>query len=221
MTDVIFFKNTIISKNNCVCLCVHCLHSFNFLFNRQWQWQITTARLIHPVGPLRRKPLRHGEFSRVELTSDNATLPFERLEPTATPSVKDGLSPEIEENLRWLGCETMQHAASLLRVPHVAVATAQVLYQRFFYVKSFTKHHWEHFAMACINLAAKIEEGPRRIRDVINVFHRIRLDRDNKKITPLILDNSYINQKNQVIKAERRVLKELGFASMSNIPTNL
>lgn len=29
--------------------------------------------------------------------------------------------------------------------------------------------------------------------------------------SPLILDQNYINTKNQVIKAERRVLKELGF----------
>uniref|UniRef100_A0A146LUG2 Cyclin-L1 n=1 Tax=Lygus hesperus TaxID=30085 RepID=A0A146LUG2_LYGHE len=32
-----------------------------------------------------------------------------------------------------------------------------------------------------------------------------------RPISPLILDQGYINQKNQVIKAERRILKELGF----------
>ena len=32
-----------------------------------------------------------------------------------------------------------------------------------------------------------------------------------RTITPLVVDQNYINLKNQVIKAERRVLKELGF----------
>ncbi|NXB71278.1 CCNL1 protein, partial [Donacobius atricapilla] len=93
----------------------------------------------------------------------------------------------------------------------VAMATGQVLFQRFFYTKSFVKHSMEHVSMACVHLASKIEEAPRRIRDVINVFHRLRHLREKKKPVPLILDQEYVNLKNQIIKAERRVLKELGF----------
>ncbi|NXM70309.1 CCNL1 protein, partial [Serilophus lunatus] len=93
----------------------------------------------------------------------------------------------------------------------VAMATGQVLFHRFFYSKSFVKHSFEIVAMACINLASKIEEAPRRIRDVINVFHHLRQLRAKRTPSPLILDQNYINTKNQVIKAERRVLKELGF----------
>jgi hypothetical protein len=32
----------------------------------------------------------------------------------------------------------------------------------------------EHFAMGCLCLASKIEEAPRRVRDVINVFNHIK-----------------------------------------------
>lgn len=57
------------------------------------------------------------------------------------------------------------------------MATAQVLFQRFFFSKSFVKHKMEEIAMACIWLATKVEECPRRVRDVINVFHYLRLKR--------------------------------------------
>ncbi|KAJ0022238.1 hypothetical protein NQD34_009728 [Periophthalmus magnuspinnatus] len=148
-------------------------------------------------------------YSEVYLTIDNSLIPEERLSPT--PSMLDGLDLSTETDLRILGCELIQSAGILLRLPQVAMATGQVLFHRFFYSKSFVKHSFEIVAMACINLASKIEEAPRRIRDVINVFHHLRQIRAKKTPTPLILDQNYINTKNLVIKAERRVLKELGF----------
>uniref|UniRef100_A0A3Q1GP15 Cyclin L1a n=2 Tax=Pomacentridae TaxID=30863 RepID=A0A3Q1GP15_9TELE len=111
-------------------------------------------------------------YSEVYLTIDNSLIPEERLSPT--PSMLDGLDLNTETDLRILGCELIQSAGILLRLPQVAMATAQVLFQRFFYSKSFVKHSFEIVAMACINLASKIEEAPRRIRDVINVFHHLR-----------------------------------------------
>uniref|UniRef100_A0A8C0V8W7 Cyclin-like domain-containing protein n=1 Tax=Cyanistes caeruleus TaxID=156563 RepID=A0A8C0V8W7_CYACU len=125
--------------------------------------------------------------------------------------MSSGLDPDTETELRVTGCELIQAAGILLRLPQVAMATGQVLFQRFFYTKSFVKHSMEHVSMACVHLASKIEEAPRRIRDVINVFHRLRHLREKKKPVPLILDQEYVNLKNQIIKAERRVLKELGF----------
>ncbi|KAM3616398.1 uncharacterized protein V6R79_017236 [Siganus canaliculatus] len=148
-------------------------------------------------------------YSEVYLTIDNSLIPEERLSPT--PSMLDGLDLNTETDLRILGCELIQSAGILLRLPQVAMATGQVLFHRFFYSKSFVKHSFEIVAMACINLASKIEEAPRRIRDVINVFHHLRQIRGKKTPSSLILDQNYINTKNQVIKAERRVLKELGF----------
>ncbi|KAI1893892.1 hypothetical protein AGOR_G00128330 [Albula goreensis] len=157
-------------------------------------------------------------YSEVFLTIDNSLIPEEKLSPT--PSMLDGLDLHTETDLRILGCELIQSAGILLRLPQVAMATGQVLFHRFFYSKSFVKHSFEIVAMACVNLASKIEEAPRRIRDVINVFHHLRQIRGKSdqlhlpnpgSPSPLILDQNYINTKNQVIKAERRVLKELGF----------
>jgi len=149
-------------------------------------------------------------YSEVYLAIDSSIVPEERLSPT--PSMLDGLDLETETDLRILGCELIQSAGILLRLPQVAMATAQVLFHRFYYSKSFIKHNFEIVAMACINLASKIEECPRRVRDVINVFHHLKQSKERRRsLIPLTLDQGYINTKGQVIKAERRILKELGF----------
>ena len=91
------------------------------------------------------------------------------------------------------------------------MATGCILFQRFYYAKSLVRIPFDIVAMSCICLASKIEEAPRKIRDIINVFSHIKQVRASKPILPVVLDQNYINLKNQIIKAERRVLKELGF----------
>lgn len=81
------------------------------------------------------------EFAGVHLSIDNYVIPLERLCPT--PSGLDGLDAETESDLRYIGCEFIQHAGVLLKLPQVAMATAQVLYQRYFYSKSFVRYVYE------------------------------------------------------------------------------
>ena len=151
------------------------------------------------------------EYAGVKLTLDNCLFSAEQLE--VTPSQKDGLDMKVEEDLRFLGCEYIQIAGIMLKMPQVAMATAQVLFQRFYFIKSFVKNKMEDVAMACIWLASKVEEAPRRVRDVMNVFHYLRQRRLSPSTTPtpMLLNENYIMSKNNVIKAERRLLKELGF----------
>ncbi|KAG7283296.1 hypothetical protein CRUP_005038 [Coryphaenoides rupestris] len=148
-------------------------------------------------------------YSGVKLTLDYCQVPAEQLR--SSPSADHGLSPDTEEQLRMRGCELIQAAGILLKLPQVAMATGQILFQRFFYCKSFVRHCAEMVAMACVHLSSKIEEEPRRIRDVINVFHHLKKGRGGRTRPPLPLDAAYVNTKAQVIKTERRVLKELGF----------
>ncbi|OBZ85626.1 Cyclin-L1 [Choanephora cucurbitarum] len=64
----------------------------------------------------------------------NPLASLEQLEVTI--SRRDGISEELEEDLRHLGAELIQSAGILLKLPQVAMATAQVLFQRFFYMAS-------------------------------------------------------------------------------------
>uniref|UniRef100_A0A8C1HHP2 Uncharacterized protein n=1 Tax=Cyprinus carpio carpio TaxID=630221 RepID=A0A8C1HHP2_CYPCA len=148
-------------------------------------------------------------YSGVALTLDTCLLPHESA--LCSPSRAHGLSARTEEQLRNRMCETIQSAGILLRLPQVAMATAQILFHRFFYCKSFVRHCAETVAMACLQLASKIEEEPRRVRDVLNVFHHLKDAAGHRRRGPMLLDDGYVSRKSDVIKAERRVLKELGF----------
>ena len=57
-------------------------------------------------------------YSEVYLTIDNSLIPEERLSPT--PSMLDGLDLNTETDLRILGCELIQSAGILLRLPQVS-----------------------------------------------------------------------------------------------------
>jgi hypothetical protein len=159
-------------------------------------------------------------FGGVLLTNDTSVLPPDKL--ANTPSCLDGMSSEMETDLRILGCNLIQTAGKLLRLPQAATATACVLFHRFYYSKSFLRYSMEHSAIATVCLASKVEECPRKPLDVINVFHHIRHVQQGKLLKPLILAGAeYIALKNNVIKAERRVLIGLGFCVHSRTPHKL
>lgn len=58
-------------------------------------------------------------YSEVFLAIDSSIIPEESL--SSTPSMLDGLDHETETNLRILGCELIQAAGILLRLPQVTV----------------------------------------------------------------------------------------------------
>uniref|UniRef100_A0A915C191 Cyclin-like domain-containing protein n=1 Tax=Parascaris univalens TaxID=6257 RepID=A0A915C191_PARUN len=174
-----------------------------------------------PTENLKIKPSSFGQrrlYSSINISAEKWLLTLDekslaKLENP--PSLADGLDRQTEQDLRYLGCEIIQSGAILLRIPQVAAATAQILYQRFYYQRSFVRQHFESTVMACLLLASKIEEAPRRPRDVINVFHRLEhlhgKRTESKKYVPMVLDRNYLDLKNQVIKAERKLLNALGF----------
>ena len=58
-------------------------------------------------------------FGHIRLDISNSVLPLDKLSPT--PSGKDGLSEEVEMQIRSLGCEVIQLSGKLLRLPQVSV----------------------------------------------------------------------------------------------------
>lgn len=66
------------------------------------------------------KELVKRNYGKIVLTLENAILNTEKLD-APTISEEDGLSKEIETDLRILGCELIQSAGILLKLPQVSI----------------------------------------------------------------------------------------------------
>ncbi|ONI04657.1 hypothetical protein PRUPE_6G333200 [Prunus persica] len=129
-----------------------------------------------------------------------------------SPSRKDGIDEATETTLRIYGCDLIQESGILLRLPQAVMATGQVLFHRFYCKKSFARFNVKKVAASCLWLASKLEECPKKARQVIIVFHRMECRRENLPIEPLDpYSKKYSDLKMELSKAERHILKEMGF----------
>eukprot|EP00752_Nemacystus_decipiens_P012153 g10772.t1 len=91
------------------------------------------------------------------------------------------------------------------------MCTAQNLLQRFFYRKPLTDFDAFSVAMGCMLLAMKIEEDPRQPRAVVLVFHRMFERRIGVEPSSMIPPESLRILRDEMLRVELHVLKELGF----------
>ncbi|RLN38044.1 hypothetical protein BBJ28_00001082 [Nothophytophthora sp. Chile5] len=134
-----------------------------------------------------------------------------------SPSLEAGVSPSTERAHRFFGCELIQEAGVLLRLPQVAMATAQTLLQRFYFRKSLRDFDAFRVAVACLFLAAKVEERPKRIKDVLSVFYAMYRRRKwrQTRVSRQLVDlegATYCQWRAWLIMVERQVLIDLGFS---------
>ncbi|XP_051116478.1 cyclin-L1-1 [Andrographis paniculata] len=129
-----------------------------------------------------------------------------------SPSTKDGIDEATEATLRIYGCDLIQESGILLKLPQAVMATGQVLFHRFYCKKSFARFNVKRVAASCVWLASKLEESPRKARQVLIVFHRMECRRENLPIEHLDTSSKrYVDLKADLIRTERHLLKEMGF----------
>ncbi|KAL7526471.1 hypothetical protein ACHAWF_001784 [Thalassiosira exigua] len=87
----------------------------------------------------------------------------------------DPMTPEAERQARRRTCRFIEEAGQRsLRLPRVAVATATVFFHRFYARHAFQKHDRFEVAMACLLLAGKTEESPKKLDLVIRECWKLR-----------------------------------------------
>ncbi|KAJ6488605.1 cyclin-like protein [Mycena vitilis] len=138
-----------------------------------------------------------------------------------TPSREDGIPQDLEEDLRAYGCKLIHQAGILLRQKQVAVATAQILFHRFWFVTSMKQFGIGDIGMGALYLASKLEECPMRMRDLINVYDLL-LQRATHSLGPKAqaefkyapmsyFGSTFYDLKDALVVSEMQILKRLGF----------
>lgn len=96
------------------------------------------------------------------------------IESSQLPSVKDGMSEKEEGMKRRKTCRFIEEVGRVLKLPRVAVATAMVMFHRFYAKHSFQEHDRFEVAVASVLLAAKTEESPKKLQVVIEEAYKVK-----------------------------------------------
>lgn len=136
-----------------------------------------------------------------------------------TPSKRSGIDADKELSYRQIAANLIQEMGQRLHTTQLCINTAIVYMHRFYMYHPFTLFHRNAMATACLFLAAKNEEQPRKLEHVLKVsiiclhkqqghnFHHI----DNKS-------EVYLEQVQDLLKNEETLLKTLGFETAIDHP---
>ena len=122
-----------------------------------------------------------------------------------TPSRRDGVSVEAEDAICAHACQRIQQAGVILRLPQAAMATAQVLFRRFWFVASIQRFDVRTVSEGALLLACKLVEVPHSFREMHLVFDYLHGRRAD-------------DARDAVLTAEMQVLKRLGFHVHVELP---
>ena len=138
------------------------------------------------------------------------------------PSLKDGMTVEEESMKRRKTCRFIEEAGRILKLPRVAVSTAEVFFHRFYAKHSFSDHDRFEVAVAAIVLAAKTEESPRKLNSVIDECYKLksrgiqagRISGIGEMPSSTSLDpksEEFMKLKERILLLERVILHTIGF----------
>lgn len=138
-------------------------------------------------------------FSRKEIEENSA-------------SRRDGIPFNKETSLRKSYSCFLQRLGISLKIPQQTIATAILFCHRFFLRQSHAKNDRWTIATVCMFLAAKVEETPRSLVDVIYVSHQIIHNTDKPAALQWIRNKElYQRQKDLILLGETLVLATLDF----------
>ncbi|KAI4345609.1 hypothetical protein L6164_012714 [Bauhinia variegata] len=128
-----------------------------------------------------------------------------------SPSRKDGIDVLHETQLRYSYCAFLQDLGMRLELPQTTIGTTMVLCHRFFVRQSHACHDRFLIATAALFLAAKSEETPRPLNDVLRASSEILHRQDFSLLSYLLPVDWFEQYRERVLEAEQLILTTLNF----------
>jgi len=148
---------------------------------------------------------------------DNPLIPWD----VKRPSESDVITRDDEDNIRAFCCELIQESGIMLRLPQITISKAMETLHRLLYKINFSFIDFRMVSAACLFIAAKFMDTPKKLRDMVSVFDYLILSKEGAVRPIEVLDLSShkcISLINGLIEAERFVLKEIGFSLSYKLP---
>eukprot|EP01124_Arcella_intermedia_P020889 TRINITY_DN2848_c0_g2_i2.p1 TRINITY_DN2848_c0_g2~~TRINITY_DN2848_c0_g2_i2.p1 ORF type:complete len:736 (+),score=141.52 TRINITY_DN2848_c0_g2_i2:221-2428(+) len=135
-------------------------------------------------------------------------------EELSKPVKEGGVLPSQAAKYRKQSCDFLQRVGVGLKLPQLTIATGFVYFHRFFALRDFNDFDRIHIGVACLFLAGKVEETPKKLRDVIQVSHKLQhqMFSPKERFIPLKLDSpKYEEIREKILLSERIVLQTISF----------
>ncbi|XWS08999.1 hypothetical protein CRYUN_Cryun40dG0048300 [Craigia yunnanensis] len=128
-----------------------------------------------------------------------------------SPSRRDGIDALRETHLRYSYCAFIQNLGLQLELPQTTIGTAMVLCHRFFVQRSHACHDRFLISTAALFLAAKSEETPCPLNNVLRASCEIFHKQDITLLSYLLPVDWFEQHRERVIEAEQMILTTLNF----------
>ncbi|KAK4473301.1 hypothetical protein MN116_004466 [Schistosoma mekongi] len=128
---------------------------------------------------------------------------YEREELYKTPSYYDQIDHETETRHRREGARFLSAVSTKLNLRYDTCATAIVFFHRFYMFHSFKAFPRYVTAACCLMLAGKVEETPKKVRDIVKTARSLLSDADFEQFGS--------DPREEVMAFERVLLKTIKF----------
>ncbi|GLH12853.1 Cyclin-T [Gryllus bimaculatus] len=137
---------------------------------------------------------------------------YEKKDLRNTPSIQDGIDYETEQRYRKEGARFIINTGSKMDLGYSTMATGVVYFHRFYMFHSFRQFPRYVTACCCLFLAGKVEETPKKCKDIIKIARSLLSD---QKFQTFGAD-----PKEEVMTLERILLQTIKFDLQVEHPYN-